>query len=305
MILLTPGCSMIVFDRLVDQALSKQEEYSILRTVVEKEILHHDILRILNENGLLKHLVFIGGTCLRDCYGSARLSEDLDFTGTDEFDGKLFNDLIGVFKESFIRRYDLPVEVRVPKHETGTVKTWKLLIQTRADKHLPAQRIHIDIIMMPSYEYSPRMLINNYGIDLGTSGLILQAQSRAEILTDKYIALGLRSNRIKNRDLWDIIWLKQNGIIPVSEILVKKLKDFKIAVEVYIEKMDERVSSLSADENARADFIKEMTRFLPSRIVSETVTSTDFWIFLYTSILENWNKLKAELSGGSRHHFIM
>jgi predicted nucleotidyltransferase component of viral defense system len=48
---------------------------------VEKELLHHDILREMSMAGLLKNLTFIGGTCLRACYGSSRLSEDLDFTG--------------------------------------------------------------------------------------------------------------------------------------------------------------------------------------------------------------------------------
>ena len=34
---------------------------------------------------MLAGLTFIGGTCLRACYGSARLSEDLDFTGGNDF----------------------------------------------------------------------------------------------------------------------------------------------------------------------------------------------------------------------------
>ncbi len=53
--------------------------------VVEKELLHHDILRVLSGSGLLAKLTFIGGTCLRACYGSHRLSEDLDFTGGADF----------------------------------------------------------------------------------------------------------------------------------------------------------------------------------------------------------------------------
>ena len=36
------------------------------------------------------------------------------------------------------------------------------------------------------------MLRNLYGIDLGTSGLILQAQSREEILADKMVAFAFR-----------------------------------------------------------------------------------------------------------------
>ena len=36
---------MSLFDRLVDQALQGQNEPGPLRMVVEKELLHHDILR--------------------------------------------------------------------------------------------------------------------------------------------------------------------------------------------------------------------------------------------------------------------
>lgn len=72
---------MALFDALVDEALRNQDELGSLRPVVVKEILHHDILRELSHADLLKQLTFIGGTCLRACYGSNRLSEDLDFTG--------------------------------------------------------------------------------------------------------------------------------------------------------------------------------------------------------------------------------
>ena len=72
---------MNLFDQLVTEALRNQPNLSSLRIVVEKELLHHDILRTLSQNNLLADLTFIGGTCLRTCYGSIRLSEDLDFTG--------------------------------------------------------------------------------------------------------------------------------------------------------------------------------------------------------------------------------
>jgi len=53
--------------------------------MVEKELLHRDILHALHQSGLLNGLVFTGGTCLRACYGSQRLSEDLDFYGGKAF----------------------------------------------------------------------------------------------------------------------------------------------------------------------------------------------------------------------------
>jgi predicted nucleotidyltransferase component of viral defense system len=71
---------MSLLDHLVNEALRSRAELTSLRPVVEKELLHHDILRAMSEAGL-----FIGGTCLRACYGFSGLNEDLDFTGGSHF----------------------------------------------------------------------------------------------------------------------------------------------------------------------------------------------------------------------------
>lgn len=76
---------MNLFEQLVDQALSHNTELTQLRVVAEKELLHHDVLLAVSDSGLLQKLCFIGGTCLRACYGSNRLSDDLDFTGGAHF----------------------------------------------------------------------------------------------------------------------------------------------------------------------------------------------------------------------------
>jgi predicted nucleotidyltransferase component of viral defense system len=178
-----------LFDQLVNEALRSRADLAVLRPVVEKELLHHDILREMSGAGLLAGLSFIGGTCLRACYGSQRLSEDLDFTGGNDFKKSDLAALAGVLTERLQERYDLPVTVSEPVKSGGKVSTWKLLIETRpSQRHLPSQRIHLDICAIPSHDPRPMMLRNLYGIDLGTSGLILQAQSREEILADKRVA---------------------------------------------------------------------------------------------------------------------
>ena len=48
---------MNLFDRLVDQALEGQSGLEPLRVVVEKELLHHDILREMGAADLLNGLV--------------------------------------------------------------------------------------------------------------------------------------------------------------------------------------------------------------------------------------------------------
>lgn len=298
---------MTLFDTLVDQALKNQKEYSSLRMVVEKELLHHDILRIMSGSGLLHSLTFIGGTCLRDCYGSNRLSEDLDFTGGADFNRSTLSELADLLERSFMTKYGFPVKVSEPVREHGNVDTWKIRITTRPDEiHLPSQRIHIDICALPSYDRKPSVLYNHYGVDMGTGGLIIQAQSREEILADKFLALGLRPNRIKNRDLWDIAWLRQLNIKLSYKMIELKLIDHCVEKETYIEKMTLRVDSLVSDTLVYTEFKKEMSRFLPFHLVRETIESFDFWKYLTNLINDDWNELKDGLNGrDSGPRFLM
>ncbi len=146
---------MNLFDQLVTEAIKNQPHLSSLRSVVEKELLHHDILRILSHNNLLAHLTFMGGTCLRACYGSIRLSEDLDFTGGAHFSRESLSIMRQMLIDNLTIKYGLQVTVSEPVKDIKNVDTWKIKIETRPQqKHLPAQRINIDICAVPSYAYS-------------------------------------------------------------------------------------------------------------------------------------------------------
>jgi predicted nucleotidyltransferase component of viral defense system len=272
---------MSLFDRLMDEALKSRADLGVLRPVVEKELLHHDILREMSEAGLLAGLVFIGGTCLRACYGSSRLSEDLDFTGGNRFKRSDLEELSSVLTGRLKTRYGLPVSVSEPVKTGGKVSTWKLTVETRPGrKDLPAQRIHLDIRAIPSHDPRPMMLRNPYGVDLGTSGLILRAQSREEILADKIVALAFRENRIKNRDLWDIGWLVQQGVeLPVA-LIPLKVRDYRRAEEEFVGLLRDRLSTLRTEAVVRTDFIKEMRRFLPAATIRETIEKPAYWEYL-------------------------
>ena len=276
---------MSLFDRLVAQALQDQGHLAPLQPVVEKELLHHDILREMSSAGLLKNLTFIGGTCLRACYGSSRLSEDLDFTGGRNFHVNDLSLLAQTLTERLQLKYGLHVEVSEPRKLTGNVDTWKLRMITRPQQNnLPPQRIHIDICSIPSYDRQPMVLRNFYGVEMGTSGLIIQAQSREEILADKMVAFALRLNRIKNRDLWDICWLKQQNVSLPLELVKKKILDHRRSHAEYLSMLTERSRILAEDPQTQLSFRHEMQRFLPPGIFEETVSNDEYWEYLRTTI---------------------
>ena len=281
---------MSLFDELVDEALNNKQELAPLRIVVEKELLHHNILRVLSGAGLLTQLTFIGGTCLRACYGSNRLSEDLDFTGGSDFSRDQLAAMSNILIESLKAKYGLEINVTDPVREEDNVDTWKLKVQTRPGrKDIPAQRINIDVCAIPSYQPRPMALLNPYGVEMGTSGLILQAQSREEIFADKLVAFALRPNRLKNRDLWDIAWLHQQQIKPALGLIKNKLNDHHAQTDAYLNAFAERSASLNKDPEIAKEFRKEMARFLPNETVKETVNSEKFWEYL-SNLLESYHQ---------------
>ena len=272
---------MNLFDALVRHAMETRPDLAVLKAVVEKELLHHDILREMSAAGLLADLTLIGGTCLRACYGAPRLSEDLDFAGGRDFSRATLKTLADILEDRLEAKYGLEVSVAEPRKESAGVDTWRLTMVTRPErKDLPAQRIHIDICAVPSHDPRPMMLRNSYGIDMGTSGLILQAQSREEILADKMIALAFRPNRIKNRDLWDIGWLKQQGIELPAALIPKKIEDHRRSAKEFTFLLRARTAHLRDGAAARTAFLHEIRRFLPVQMVAETAEKETYWAYL-------------------------
>lgn len=285
-----------LFNELVDEALKNQPNLSSLKVVVEKELLHHDILRIMRDNNLMEGLTFIGGTCLRSCYGGIRLSEDLDFTGGASFSREQLSDLAKTLVEQLQNKYGLQVTVSEPVKDKQNVDTWKIKIETRkANKSLPAQRINIDICAVPSYEARSMMLLNLYGVDMGTSGLVIQAQSREEIYMDKLLAFAFRPNRIKHRDLWDIVWLHNKGVQPNLTLIPHKLKDRNLTLADFLAAFDERVQLLKNNEVLAEEFKQEMYRFLsPEQIKIPHFEQGDIWKFIFY-LMDDFNKQIGQL----------
>lgn len=284
---------MSLFDRLVDEALRATPDLAPLRAVVEKELLHHDILREMSSAGMLSRLTFIGGTCLRACHGSPRLSENLDFAGGTGFSRKSLADLGRILVDRLQTKYSLQVSVAQPARDAA-VDTWKLTVVTRPGRRdLPPQTIHIDICAIPAHDRRPMMLRNTYGVDMGTAGLILQTESREEILADKIVALAFRPNRIRNRDLWDIVWLRQRGVeLPVSLVPVK-IADHRRPPAEFVSRLIDRLADLKTNPATRKAFVAEMQRFLPPRLADETFSHDDFWPYLVDLLDEESRRVLA------------
>ena len=263
------------FSRYVDRAM-QGNDLDFVRPVVEKELLHYEIFGALDEAGLLKNLVFQGGTSLRLCYGSQRFSEDLDFAGGKYFSADDLTEIKDCVESRIGKRFGLEVTVREPKKESlGVVRVdkWLVSIQTspgRAD--LPRQKIKLEIANVPAYTREVLPLRINYPVLVGRHQPLVAVESMDEILADKLIALPMSISRrtdggmeytparIRHRDVWDIPWLVGQGAGLNVELVKKKIVDY--GLQEFPAYLDRAVTAMPTISGSNA-FRTQMARFLP------------------------------------------
>ncbi|GHV05049.1 hypothetical protein FACS189485_11430 [Spirochaetia bacterium] len=111
----------------------------------------------------------------------------------------------------------------------------------------------------------------------------MYAESLEELLCDKLIALAMRPNRVKNRDLWDIFWLDRKNIILSKKLFLQKLEDRRILSNDFSARYKKRLSEI---QDHQKDFLFELRRFLSPRIFDDNFTGPLWWEW-YLSMLKN------------------
>lgn len=270
----------------IKQIVNTNPEYAGITPVIEKEILHHDIMAVMVKQGVMQSLTFIGGTSLRLCHNSSRLSEDLDFNGGHNFKPADFDGLEVEIQKYIQKKYETEVWVNKPNQDKqGDTASWKISIEKEANRSdLPRQKMHIDICAIPSFDIERRPLINHYDVVVPTEGLLIPVQSLEETLADKFIALAYRSRRIKPRDVWDILWIKQRGIDVSIELINQKLAAREKTKANFIESLTLQVEKLLNEEEVKADFNNEMSRFIPNQIKQRTIDNPEYWQYVQLEI---------------------
>lgn len=269
---------------LVDRVMEDANGTEGMRPVVEKELLHYDILFALQKGGFLDGLVFQGGTALRLCHGSPRFSEDLGFAGGADFTSAHLAPLAGYLTDFVSGRYGLVVEVRAPAalrdtpdNANVTVEKWRLSVVTQpANSAIPRQRIHLEIANVPSHANELRLLARNYDfMPDGYNDMMIRVETKEEILADKLVAFPARlPTYVRWRDVWDIHWLGRKGASVVTDLVRAKANDYGIEdfgglLEAATARLPELVRS--------GDFAKEMERFLTDTVAERTIR-TEGWL---------------------------
>ena len=270
----------------IRQIVQSNPEYAAVTPALEKEILHHDIMHVLIKHGALQRMTFIGGTSLRMCYNSSRLSEDLDFNGGHDFQPSEFDGLEFEIQAYIQKKYETDVWVSRPSDVLeGDTVSWKISIEKEPNRpDIPRQKMHIDVCAIPSFDVERRPLINHYDLVVPTEGILVPVQSLQETLADKLIALAYRARRIKPRDIWDIVWIKQRGI-ELSEVLVnKKLNARRKETDDFQQALSAALTRLMSDEEVHNDFKMEMSRFIPREIKERTLDNPEYWSYVQREV---------------------
>jgi predicted nucleotidyltransferase component of viral defense system len=269
------------FEVLVERAMQAGGR-AHMRPVIEKELLHHDILFALDQASLLEHLTFQGGTALRLCYGAQRFSEDLDFVVERDLPDASFRQIGSSIVNHLEKRYGLEVRLKEPKdpvHESPDrrvpVRKWRIGIVTAPQRRdLPQQMIKLEIARVPAYTREPRSLQSQYDfLPDGYRDLIVLVESLDEILADKLVSLPANTAYVRHRDIWDMHWLRQQGARPDAAMVASKIRDY--GVEDYGALTTRLIERLPGIIHGK-EFRDQMSRFIPRDVQERTLLKERF-----------------------------
>ncbi len=263
--------------------------------VIEKELLHYEILDSLDQHGYLDHLHFQGGTCLRLCYGSERYSEDLDFAGGTAFTAAELAGIGQIIQQGITNRYGVEVRVEPPSKSQQTdpltVDTWRISVETApARPDLPRQRISIQVANVPAHTSQVRPLKVNYPeLPASYSQTLVVAEAPEEICADKLKAF-ITSGFIRYRDIWDLRWLSVQPNFnddQLDTLLAHKLSDYQAQERFQTGLI--RLRDLDLIVNSR-DFNVQLSRFLPAPTVARTIARPAFRASLVEEVVRLYRR---------------
>lgn len=288
------------FSALVNRIMA-QSSLSQMRPVVEKELLHYDIIYCLEQKGLLDNLVFQGGTSLRLCRGGNRFSEDLDFAGGVDFSADKLAEIKSCIEEYIGKRYGLEVTVKepsslkmLPEYAELRVDKWQIAVVTSPERRdLPKQKIKLEVANIPAYEPEPVALSVNYDfLPEGYGQTIVLTESLNEVFADKIISLPATQNYVRYRDIWDLVWLTQQKASFDEELVRRKIRDYRLDdYEAMLDRILKRLPSMIND----TAFKDQMERFLPTDVVARTLALPKFLQYLEATLIALFKDVKSTL----------
>ncbi len=237
---------------LLDTFTERAGEEQLPRRVILKEALQVYSLATIYGQPASNRITFQGGTCLRLVYGGPRYSEDVDFVTT------LSDAELAVLFEPVSREvsrlgplFDGEITTRVQK-TTSEIVRWRVYYQ--AAREQDSTSVSLEFAPYPAYTDHVGVLRPPLVLP-ALSLVVVRAETLEEILADKVVAFAGR-HYVKGRDVFDLWWLKNRGIVVDRELVRKKLADYKVQPQ----KLRAHLAALHPDR-----IRQELENFLPFR----------------------------------------
>ena len=243
-----------------------------------KEYLQIFVLDFIYSNKKYKDLVFYGGSCLSQCYGLPRLSEDLDFVDIK----KRINleELAPDLEDYFKNKTDLSPIAKIQKfriylkfhilEELGLAnknESNMLLLKVEVFKEFDfCKKYNIEI--KPIFKLNKSLIVKVF--DLPT---LMSTKIRA-VLNRKWEKTNKQGNTlltVKGRDYFDLMWYIEKGVRPNIQCLgkVKNLEEVKKNLINVINKVDTRSIKLDLENFiSDADFVKNLSGNIKNILIS-------------------------------------
>ncbi len=262
------------FRELVEVALEQHPELAGMEETVGKELLHYELVHVLNRGGWLDRLTFKGSAALRLCYGASHLSEGLEFSGGPNFSAESIDGLAAYLKETLSDR-GFGVEVKSPKAmnsfaTSGSgVSGWRIVFETLPIRRgFPKRRFELNIDNAAIYTKSPGAIAQNYNV-ARESRMIVHVQSKEEIFASKLVEFSASvatRNRPPYRDIWDMYWLTGIGTKIRNDLVRAKMADHHVD-SAWFEIAADRVGDIVRS----TEFVDELRRILLPHTIAEVL----------------------------------
>jgi hypothetical protein len=231
---------------------------------IAKEYLQIVVLGFIYSHPKYSKMCFYGGSCLAQCFGLNRLSEDLDFV--DEKNDIDLEELGRDLESYFIENTDLKVKTVIQKfriylkfpilHElemsNSLSETDTLILKVEVFSGFDFCKEYRKEIR-PVFKFNKSILIKTF--DLQT---LMSTKIRA-VLNRKWEKKDKEGNiliKVKGRDYFDLLWYLEKGIIPNLDCIenVTGMEDLKDKLLKIIHKIDSQSIKLDleafiSDEN--------------------------------------------------------
>lgn len=296
---------LLSLDQIVSASETKAKAFGNPRLVpmIQRELLHYDLLATLLATPARNFLTFQGGTALRLCHGSPRLSEDLDFCAGKKFETLRDLDISGYLEGSLNSLYGSNASLKRPKapssEDSVHIAKWYAKYDMFPDRpDLGKQRVKIEIASVPAYTSSLLPIEYNYAdVARHASELMLYVESLDEILADKLLSFAT-SPYIRWRDMWDMGYiLERNGCQESTfEMLRAKADDYLVPLPRLLERVEYTLQQLPSRVEGE-EFANVMQGLLPSEVFSETVLNRDYRDALASSLCSLYVSAKDYVFG--------